>query len=261
MPTWEITTPEAIPLRLRPAGIGQRLIAALVDLVIITLFGIGIASLLCIFLPSSLGPAISILILAVVFWLYPVWCESRNRGCTLGKSWLSLRVVDDRGLPLTGLQCLVRSLLRLIDILPCGGIGLITILSNRHGRRLGDLAAGTLVIDERPIKQDLSRLEGKLRHNSLDEPAIRLALRHRMGLEEREFLLSLALVQGNLEAQARHELLANTAAWLRSRLNTCQLPDLPDETLVRDLTALVHSHALDETHAVRSVGGQIVKAL
>jgi hypothetical protein len=81
-------------------------------------------------------------------WGYPVFFELRS-AATPGKRLLSLRVVQDDGAPLTLGSALLRNLLRFVDFLPVGYLfGLTSCMISSRFQRLGDLAAGTLVIYE-----------------------------------------------------------------------------------------------------------------
>lgn len=99
---------------------------------------------------SGLGLGLLFLAVFLVEWFYPVVFELRS-GATPGKRALGLRVVADDGTPLTPAASLIRNLLRAVDFLPLAyGAGLVCTLLDRNCRRLGDLAAGTLVIHARP---------------------------------------------------------------------------------------------------------------
>ena len=85
-----------------------------------------------------------------VQWWYGALCEWRW-GSTLGKWLLRIRVVDAAGLPPSLLQAVARNLLRLVDLLPgLHLMGALVCLIDPHGRRLGDLAAQTLVVRDAP---------------------------------------------------------------------------------------------------------------
>jgi uncharacterized RDD family membrane protein YckC len=84
-------------------------------------------------------------------WLYPVFFESGKHGATPGKRMLGLRVVQTSGSPITPGQALVRNFLRFLDAMPffTYGFGVASCLATRHFQRLGDLAAGTVVVYDR----------------------------------------------------------------------------------------------------------------
>jgi hypothetical protein len=90
-----------------------------------------------------------ILALLIVFGYF--WAsETFTSGYTVGKYAIGLRVVDDRGGPLTFSQSGIRNLVRLVDFMPpFYGVGVLCMFISASGKRLGDFAAGTIVIRER----------------------------------------------------------------------------------------------------------------
>src|SRR5216684_2943912 len=79
------------------------------------------------------------------FWI----SEALFSGQTLGKRAFRLRVVGDRGEPLTWVQAGIRNVIRIVDFLPYGyGVGMVVLFANGRGKRLGDLAAGTIVVKD-----------------------------------------------------------------------------------------------------------------
>ncbi len=151
-----IVTPDAVELDLPTAHVGSRGIAFLVDLVILA-----IAELILILGLSALGAAagqvptwagMSVLIVTtLVVWMgYPIAFETLWRGRTPGKALLGLRVVTVEGGPVGLRHAAIRAFLGLVDLyLTSGGVAIITALVTEDGQRLGDLAAGTLVLRER----------------------------------------------------------------------------------------------------------------
>src|SRR5262249_27505562 len=92
---------------------------------------------------------IGVMFLAAFFleWLFPAWCEARWDGATPGKRLLRLMVLNDDGSPVRWPAALTRNLLRAVDFLPfIYATGLAAMLVNRDSNRLGDLAAGTVVV-------------------------------------------------------------------------------------------------------------------
>lgn len=145
-----ITTPEGVQVDLALAGIGSRFLATMLDVLIlatVALVGAVVAGVL-------FEGGILVLVLSVGGFLllfgYDVLFEVRAQGRTPGKRATGLRVVRDTGAPVTFLTSAIRNVLRPIDFLPAVyGIAMITIFVTRHNQRLGDLAAGTLVVRER----------------------------------------------------------------------------------------------------------------
>jgi uncharacterized RDD family membrane protein YckC len=142
-----VEAPEGILLQLRPAGVVSRTFAFLIDLFI--RFGIFIALSIPLAAMGGIGSALLLISLFLLEWFYPVVFELRMRGATPGKRALGLKVVMDSGLPVTPAASITRNLLRFADFLPFGyGFGLTSMLLRGDFKRLGDLAAGTLVVYE-----------------------------------------------------------------------------------------------------------------
>jgi uncharacterized RDD family membrane protein YckC len=143
--TRRVATPEGIELTLRLAGPVPRALAWSVDLALRLAL-----VLLVMTLAAPLGRAgwgVVLLALFFVEWLLPAWFEARMRGQTPGKRLFGIAVLNDDGTPLRWPGALTRNLLRAVDFLPfMYGFGLVTMLLNRDFKRLGDLAAGTVVV-------------------------------------------------------------------------------------------------------------------
>jgi uncharacterized RDD family membrane protein YckC len=143
--TRRVATPEGIELTLRLAGPVPRALAWSIDLVI----RLGIVALVML-LAAQLGRAgWGVVLIAAFFveWLLPAWLEASWGGQTPGKKLFGLAVLNDDGTPVRWPGALTRNLLRAVDFLPfLYGIGLAAMLLNRDFKRLGDLAAGTVVV-------------------------------------------------------------------------------------------------------------------
>ncbi len=140
-------TPEGIDLGLSIAGVVVRAQAWLFDLIIRIIiyisFGIILAYL------GRFGMGLLLIIIFIAEWFYPVLFEMLKEGATPGKRRMGIRVINDNGTPVTWSASIVRNLLRTVDFMPfMYGLGLVSILINRDFKRLGDLAAGTLVVYE-----------------------------------------------------------------------------------------------------------------
>lgn len=139
-------TPEGVDLALRVAGPVPRAAALAVDAFIKLGLYLLLSPLLAL---AGLGMGLFLLAAFLLEWFYPVFFELRS-GATPGKQALGLAVVHDDGTPVEASASLVRNLLRVVDFLPLGyGAGLVCTLVDRDFRRLGDLAAGTLVVHVR----------------------------------------------------------------------------------------------------------------
>jgi uncharacterized RDD family membrane protein YckC len=141
----EAETPEGISLELRPAGVPARFFAFLIDWAIRIAVILAVAQLSA--LMGGIGTAFWIISLFLLEWLYPVAFELGRLGASPGKSAMGLKVVMDSGLPVTPAASLARNLLRVADFLPLGyGFGIACMLVRHDFKRLGDIAAGTLVV-------------------------------------------------------------------------------------------------------------------
>lgn len=144
-------TPEGITLSLRPAGIVARGLAYLIDLAIRGSIFIAVA--ITVGVMGKAGVAVLLLVYFGLEWFYPVVFELTRAAATPGKRALGLRVVMDSGLPVTPAASLTRNLLRAADFMPAAfGAGLVSMLWRRDSKRLGDLAAGTLVVFTDAVK-------------------------------------------------------------------------------------------------------------
>lgn len=168
--TLDINTPENVAFGYQVAGIGSRFLATLTDTVIIILLVIAIfiarAVILALLDQAEVGEAASTWVVALfglisfLFYSgYYVLFEMLWNGQTPGKRWTGLRVICRDGTPITLSESLIRNLARLVDFLPAFyGVGIVAMFVDKQSRRLGDLAAGTLVVHDRaPITiQELS---------------------------------------------------------------------------------------------------------
>jgi uncharacterized RDD family membrane protein YckC len=159
-----IDTPEQVALRFPVAGVGSRFLAVLIDTLL--QIAVYIAIILILVLIASSAPktaagqlsrnaekwliAILIFIHFILYWGYFTLFEAFKNGQTPGKMVFKLRVIQDSGRQITFFEAMTRNLIRVIDLLPGFYLaGVVAMLCNRRHKRLGDLAAGTLVVHER----------------------------------------------------------------------------------------------------------------
>lgn len=142
-----IATPEGVELGIVLAGAGSRFIASVIDLALQFLL-IGLSALVAlVFVGGGVGTALLAIAAFASIYLYDVLFEVLASGRTPGKRATHLRVVRERGTPVDLPASAIRNLLRFVDLLPGAYlVGLTSILLTRRNQRLGDLAAGTLVI-------------------------------------------------------------------------------------------------------------------
>jgi uncharacterized RDD family membrane protein YckC len=156
-----IETPEQTSLDFPLAGIGSRFLAVALDTLLqfaayIVLFLIKVlvvSSAVFGVLGKQWGLAIVIFIVFLVQFGYFSTFEVLWNGQTPGKRWTHLRVIQDSGRPITPYDAILRNLLRIVDSLPSlYAIGIVTMLISKENKRMGDYAAGTVVIHEKPLE-------------------------------------------------------------------------------------------------------------
>lgn len=145
---------EGIEIRLRMAGPMLRAGAYLIDFLIraaVLTIGSILVGLAGIAVGGKIAQGLILLGWFLLDWLYPVVFEAGKRGATPGKRAMGLRVVQATGSPITLGQAVVRNFLRFIDGMPLFTyvFGLTSCLATKRFQRLGDLAAGTVVIYDR----------------------------------------------------------------------------------------------------------------
>ena len=150
-----IETPEQIKIDYSIAGIGSRFYAALIDIAVLTpivLIGMYVTVRAMIDLDQRLGNWLAAVAGVATFalqWGYYMAFEITTNGQSPGKRALGLRVIKVHGYPISFSDSVIRNLVRIVDFLPFFyGAGLLAMLSNKNWQRLGDLAAGTLVVKE-----------------------------------------------------------------------------------------------------------------
>lgn len=154
----QVETPEGIRIGLHAAGALPRARAWAIDALV--RFALLFVASTVLGMLQTTGFAIYLLVLFVVMWGYPVLFEALWHGQTPGKRMFDLRVVNANGTPVTWLASITRNLLRTVDMLPFGyAIGLVSCWFDPYGRRLGDLAAGTLVVYTEPRHKALETIQ------------------------------------------------------------------------------------------------------
>ncbi len=144
-----LMTPEGVTYDLRLAGLGSRFSAALVDLIIMAILMTVVGSRTGDELDGTIGTAIATILLFLLLFGYFAVFETLWRGRTPGKRMNGLRVVTEQGGPIGARRAAIRNLIRIIDWLPLAYVvGSVTIGTSPRAQRLGDLAAGTIVIVE-----------------------------------------------------------------------------------------------------------------
>lgn len=209
--TKEIEIPEGITLSLSVAGYVSRALAFIIDFIIRAVI-IFLFSMLFVWL-GNMGTGLFYLILFLVEWFYPVLFEMFYFGQTPGKKMLGILVVNDDGTPVNWSSSLVRNLLRFADFLPFFyGFGILSVLFSENFKRLGDFAAGTLVIHKQELKTHTSNFKLK-----------GLAPKVGLNLDEQSAIIAFSERSTSLSEARKNELAGYLAPWLNQDKNSQQL--------------------------------------
>ncbi|MBL9166937.1 MAG: RDD family protein [Verrucomicrobiales bacterium] len=242
----QIRTPEGLVFSQALAGPGARFLAWLVDCVVVFAAMMVLSSLagLLGWISPELAQAFTVIGLFVINIGYRIGSEWVWRGQTVGKRLLRLRVVDAEGLRLSLGQVVLRNLLRFVDVLPAGYlVGGITALSNPLNQRLGDLAAGTVVI-RIPVllEPDIDQLLSGKFNSFRKYPHLVGRLRQKVSAPEAALALQAILRREDLAPEARVEVFHQIANYFRSIL---PFPpevseSLPDEQYLRNVIDVLY---------------------
>jgi uncharacterized RDD family membrane protein YckC len=191
-----VATPEGIELELALAGPVPRALAWSVDLLIRAGVLLGLWVLVQVL--GTAGVGVMLLAWFALEWFYPVYFEVMRAGATPGKRAFGLTVLQDDGTPVTWQASIIRNLLRAVDFLPLlYGFGLASMLLSSEFKRLGDIAARTVVA----YRRDLQHL-GKV------PTAAPLAPPFPLSLDEQRALIDFAERQPLMTAERSRELAA-----------------------------------------------------
>ncbi len=255
---YAVRTPENVTFEFELARLGSRAVAWLVDVLVM-----GALTLVAVKLGEAVvrvagGFAMALVLVAVflVQWWYSALLEWWWGGQTIGKRLVGLRTLSDRGLRIGFVQAVVRNLVRMVDLLPgLYLVGGLSTLLDRHGRRLGDIAAGTIVVRERRAPAPSAVVPPSERYNSfIDDPAIALAVR-RITAPERDAMVALSLRREELPLGVRRQLFARLAGHLEERLGVSRPPFFSEEKYVLNLTAVALRGRELPSRPVRTGGG------
>jgi uncharacterized RDD family membrane protein YckC len=151
--TRPVETPEGIELSLRVAGPVVRAIAWVIDFAIRSVLYLALFFVFLVFL-KEFGFGLWLIAIFILEWFYPVLFEVYGRGATPGKKAMKIRTIHELGTPVNWAAAMIRNLLRAIDFLPfLYGFGLVSMLLNKDFKRIGDLAAGTVVVYDEQISK------------------------------------------------------------------------------------------------------------
>jgi uncharacterized RDD family membrane protein YckC len=242
-----VRTPEGVVFTFPLAGPVTRCMAWVLDSIAVATASSIVGSVLVWFALVSFD--LTIAAMTVIFFVlrtgYTMVFEYFWRGQTPGKRIMRLRVVDAGGMALMPGQIVVRNLVRVVDELPILYlVGGCAMMLSRRAQRLGDLAAGTIVVRHRAVHEpDLEALiHGKF--NSLrDAPHLAARLRQRVPPAIAAAAVDALMRREELEPAARVVLFGELARALRGLVvfPAELVAELPDEVFVRNVVEIVHT--------------------
>lgn len=228
-----IVTPEAVVLQFEPAGIGSRGAAAFIDWVI-RFVAIALGLLMAEIFegfdvgPSWLGVTAMTVFGFVVLVLYPIIFEAAWHGKTPGKAAMGIRVVTTNGAPIGLRHAAVRGTIGFFELTASQGlIAIIAAFVNKQSRRLGDLAAGTIVLRQRSAAKTPTSVrfeapvEGAEFAATLDVAHVRT--------EDYNTIRSFLLRAKSLDGKARHAVADQLAHSIADRIGVEPQPNLTAE--------------------------------
>lgn len=216
----KLDTPEGLALDLVLAGPGTRALAALFDLLLQGLVLAAVALIVMNGVGGSLAAAVLLIFGAAFVPGYHVFFETRSAGQTPGKLRMKLRVLRTDGGPVSPAASLVRNLLRLVDFLPASYfVGAAAIFMTSLNQRLGDLAAGTIVVIEPSDspRPDLLAMAPPLARRAPEEPTWDVTA---ITAEEVALIRAFLARRATLPNDARSRLAEQLAHRVRDRVAT-----------------------------------------
>jgi uncharacterized RDD family membrane protein YckC len=244
-----LVTPDAVVLDLETVGVGTRSIALLIDLLVLGL-GMFLTMLaMGVFLAGTggqggIGTGVVLVLVIVLPIGYPMVLEATWNGRTLGKAAMGLRVVTTLGGRIGWREAAMRAVIGFFELwVTLGAVAFIAAFVSERGQRLGDVAAGTLVIRTRTAAQRATPLN--LPPAPADGP-----MAHRVatgGMTTAEYGVVRGFVErmGELEPARRRQLAEQLVARLSSRIGPPPAGTAPEDWLV----AAVRNHQHAQTAA------------
>lgn len=238
-PTSGIVTPEAVLLEFQTATVPTRLLGFTVDVlvqfgalvaVVMVLGAVGAAGLS---IPESVAIVFTTVMIFLILLGYPIIMETVWNGRTLGMAAAGLRAVTKEGAPIRFRHAAIRGALGLVDfwLIPVGVIATLVILLTRDNQRLGDLAAGTLVLRERTPVDRTAQAMAFYPPYGLESYAARLDVTT-VSAEQYGVVRSYLLRVSHFTPAARWSLGARLANPVATAMGHTPPPDLAPETFL-----------------------------
>ncbi|MHB9138566.1 MAG: RDD family protein [Victivallaceae bacterium] len=242
-----VHTPEGIDLSFYPASLVRRAVAVIIDSGMVMGLSAAVGDIGVLFTFFGVGATYAFKILAglVIGSLYWIVLEWRWSGQTVGKKLMGIRVKDVDGLNLLFHQVVVRNLVRAADFLPLFYFaGALAAWLDPRSRRLGDLAAGTMVVVSSALPlPEYDDPENGGKYNSLRERPVEAArLRDAVTPEESHLLAEALRRRNELSLAARCELYGELATYFKTKVcfPDLLLADMSDENFLRNIANILY---------------------
>ena len=237
----EVKTPEGVTFQLPIASPYSRCLALAIDFAIVFALTILMTQLISALqtmgsgipvigrIINDFGTGTMIVLQFLMFNLYGMLTEWLWSGQTVGKRFFNLRVIDERGLSLSFKQIVIRNLFRLLDIMPSTFylFGSICCLFTKRCQRIGDIAAGTLVIREVAMAPPrYNELLDSGDNSFASAPHLESRLRQHTSPEEARIALDAITRRNELTPESRLQLFSQLADYFR------EISEFPDEITV-----------------------------
>jgi uncharacterized RDD family membrane protein YckC len=238
----EVATGESITFHYELAGLGSRFFAVFIDLSIQLAAALSLL-LILVWTESSIGGgrllasaaasktaqaielALAIFVAFMLFFGYFIVFEWLWEGRTPGKRLLGIRVVRDGGFPLDFTSSVIRNLVRVLEFgLGFYAVSAISTLLSPQNRRLGDMAAGTIVVRDQRFERE--NIVGAYAEERPGEALVR-----DLSPAERDLIRRYVARRASLSARARTDLAAQIARPIRPKL-AANYEHLDDDTLL-----------------------------
>jgi uncharacterized RDD family membrane protein YckC len=237
----EVITTEKVPLRFRVAGINSRLLAWLADMGMILLFlfmGAVVSAPLSMG-RAGLGEALLLLWIFGVLFGYFLLFEWLWHGQTPGKRLVGIRVINWQGTGISFTQSAVRNLYRLVDGLPLYGVAFVIAACNRENRRLGDLAAGTLVVHVESRARPVQALQEGIPDMDRAREALLRQRLNQLDRQQKQTLLDICMRRDQLGVGDRARLFRAVGEYCQTQLGLTPQEYQSDEKFVLQLAAVL----------------------
>lgn len=243
--TYSIETPEQVALEFDLAGLGSRFMAVLLDHLIQGAL-ILIVALATFAFVAGVGPiwtaAILVFTVFAINWGYFTVFETYRNGQTPGKKLVKIRVIKNSGRAITIFEAMIRNLVRVIDYLPTAYlVGMIAMFIDSKNRRLGDMAAGTLVVHER--EQTTGDMKLAVMSSATAEANSLAFDVRKLNIADLELIETFLSRRYDLEDYARHVNAERLADIMRAKLGIDRSVERNDETLLEILAKTLRDTA------------------